>query len=153
MVERVIEFCARNRFLVLFGVAFALCVAVWSMRHVKLDAIPVIHSVLCAIDTGRSEISGLIASAEDPSTTMTGEQSASIAAMAARRISVWPSYLTSCLGLPRRVEAPAASTTAAAFTRANALPGNLRDAHVSDRAGSRACRRSARRERRGFPRL
>ncbi len=40
MVERIIEFCARNRFLVLFGVAFALVVAVWSIRHVKLDAIP-----------------------------------------------------------------------------------------------------------------
>src|SRR5690349_24903851 len=40
MVERIIEFCARNRFLVLFGVAFALSVAVWSIRHVKLDAIP-----------------------------------------------------------------------------------------------------------------
>ncbi len=40
MVERIIEFSARNRFLVLFGVAFALAVAVWSIRHVKLDAIP-----------------------------------------------------------------------------------------------------------------
>ncbi len=40
MVERIIEFCARNRFLVLFGVAFALAVAVWSIRHVELDAIP-----------------------------------------------------------------------------------------------------------------
>src|SRR5690242_12132581 len=40
MVERIIEFCARNRFLVLFGVAFALAVAIWSIRHVKLDAIP-----------------------------------------------------------------------------------------------------------------
>src|ERR1043166_10142428 len=40
MVERIIEFCARNRFLVLFGVALALAVAVWPIRHVKLDAIP-----------------------------------------------------------------------------------------------------------------
>src|SRR5690349_2527566 len=40
MVERIIEFCARNRFLVLFGVAFALSVAVWAIRRVKLDAIP-----------------------------------------------------------------------------------------------------------------
>ena len=40
MVERIIEFSARNRFLVLFGVAFALAVAVWSIRHVQLDAIP-----------------------------------------------------------------------------------------------------------------
>src|ERR1043166_5229371 len=40
MVERIIEFCARNRFLVLFGVAFALWVAGWSIRHAKPDAIP-----------------------------------------------------------------------------------------------------------------
>jgi Cu(I)/Ag(I) efflux system membrane protein CusA/SilA len=40
MVERIIEFSARNRFLVLFGVGFALAVAVWSIRHVELDAIP-----------------------------------------------------------------------------------------------------------------
>src|SRR5258706_10186570 len=40
MVARIIEFCARNRFLVLLGVAFALVMAVWSIRRVKLDAIP-----------------------------------------------------------------------------------------------------------------
>ena len=40
MVERIIEFCARNRFLVLLGVAFAALGAVWSIRQVKLDAIP-----------------------------------------------------------------------------------------------------------------
>src|SRR3954464_938007 len=40
MVERIIELSARNRVLVLLGVAFALVVAVVSIRRVKLDAIP-----------------------------------------------------------------------------------------------------------------
>jgi copper/silver efflux system protein len=40
MVSRIIEFCARNRFLVLLGVAFASVVALYSMRQAKLDAIP-----------------------------------------------------------------------------------------------------------------
>ncbi|MFN8546162.1 MAG: efflux RND transporter permease subunit [Candidatus Binatia bacterium] len=40
MVARIIEACARNRLIVLLGVAFALVAAVWSIRHVQLDAIP-----------------------------------------------------------------------------------------------------------------
>ena len=40
MVTRVIEFCARNRLLVLLGVAFATAAALWSIRHAKLDAVP-----------------------------------------------------------------------------------------------------------------
>jgi copper/silver efflux system protein len=40
MIERIIECCARNRFLVLLCVGFALVGAVWSMRQVQLDAIP-----------------------------------------------------------------------------------------------------------------
>src|SRR5882762_4362736 len=40
MVEKIIEFCAKNRFLVLLGVAFALAGAVYSIQRVKLDAIP-----------------------------------------------------------------------------------------------------------------
>ena len=40
MVEKIIEFCARNRFLVLLGVGFALVGAVMSIKRVKLDAIP-----------------------------------------------------------------------------------------------------------------
>lgn len=40
MVERIIEFCARRRGIVLFGVVVALAGALWSIRHVKLDAIP-----------------------------------------------------------------------------------------------------------------
>src|SRR5438552_9425290 len=40
MVERIIEFCALNRFLVLLGVAFLTLGALWSVRHVNLYAIP-----------------------------------------------------------------------------------------------------------------
>ena len=40
MVEQIIEWCAKNRFLVLFAVALALVAAVWSIRNIKLDAIP-----------------------------------------------------------------------------------------------------------------
>ena len=40
MISRIIEFCAKNRFLVLLGVAFATVAAVWSIRNTKLDAIP-----------------------------------------------------------------------------------------------------------------
>ncbi len=40
VVERVIEFSARNKFLVLLFVAFAMVAAVWSLRHIPLDAIP-----------------------------------------------------------------------------------------------------------------
>src|SRR3990172_2626843 len=40
MVTRIIELCARNRFLVFLGVGFALLAAFWSIRRVKLDAIP-----------------------------------------------------------------------------------------------------------------
>ena len=40
MVEKIIEFCARNRLLVLLGVGFALIAAVMAIRRVKLDAIP-----------------------------------------------------------------------------------------------------------------
>ena len=40
MVARIIEWCARNRLVVLVGVAVATAAAVWSIRSVKLDAIP-----------------------------------------------------------------------------------------------------------------
>jgi len=40
MVRRTIEFCARNRLLVILLVAAAFAGAVFSMRHVPLDAIP-----------------------------------------------------------------------------------------------------------------
>ncbi len=40
MVARIIELCARNRFVVLMGVAIATAAAIFSIRHAKLDAIP-----------------------------------------------------------------------------------------------------------------
>src|SRR5512147_2204284 len=40
MVARIIEFCARNRFLVFLGVSIAAAASIWSIRHVELDAIP-----------------------------------------------------------------------------------------------------------------
>jgi Cu(I)/Ag(I) efflux system membrane protein CusA/SilA len=40
MVEKIIEFCARNRVLVMIGVGFALLGAFASIRRIKLDAIP-----------------------------------------------------------------------------------------------------------------
>src|SRR3954447_22669060 len=40
MVERIIEFCARNRAVVLIAVALALVGAFVAMRRAKLDAIP-----------------------------------------------------------------------------------------------------------------
>ncbi len=40
MVSRIIELCAKNRFLVLLGVAFATIAAIYSIRQTKLDAIP-----------------------------------------------------------------------------------------------------------------
>jgi len=40
VIERVIEFSARNKFLVLIVVAAAMIAAVWSLTHIPLDAIP-----------------------------------------------------------------------------------------------------------------
>src|SRR5258705_4976230 len=40
MVEKIIEFCAKNRFLGLLGVPFALAGAVYSIQRIKLDGIP-----------------------------------------------------------------------------------------------------------------
>jgi len=40
MVAWIIEACARNRLLVLLGVAFATAASIWSIQRVKLDAIP-----------------------------------------------------------------------------------------------------------------
>ena len=40
MIERIIEFSARNRFLVLVFTAVAVAAAVWTVRRIPLDAIP-----------------------------------------------------------------------------------------------------------------
>ena len=40
MIDRVIEFSARNKFLIFLLVAFSVAVGIWSMLHMPLDAIP-----------------------------------------------------------------------------------------------------------------
>jgi len=40
MIARIIELCAKNRLVVLAGVAIATAAALWSIRHAKLDALP-----------------------------------------------------------------------------------------------------------------
>jgi Cu(I)/Ag(I) efflux system membrane protein CusA/SilA len=40
MVARIIELCARNRFVVLLGVAIATAASLWAIKNAKLDAIP-----------------------------------------------------------------------------------------------------------------
>src|SRR6266540_5328678 len=40
MVEKIIEFCARNRLLVLLGVGFALVASIVAIKRTRLDAIP-----------------------------------------------------------------------------------------------------------------
>ena len=57
MVERIIEFSAKNRFLVLLFVGFAVLAGVWSMQTMPLDAIPDLSDVQVIIFTewkGRS---------------------------------------------------------------------------------------------------
>jgi Cu(I)/Ag(I) efflux system membrane protein CusA/SilA len=40
MIEKIIEYCARNKFMVFIGVSFALVWAYWSIRNIPLDALP-----------------------------------------------------------------------------------------------------------------
>ncbi len=40
MVARIIELCARNRFLVFLAVGFATLASIYALRHIQLDAIP-----------------------------------------------------------------------------------------------------------------
>jgi Cu(I)/Ag(I) efflux system membrane protein CusA/SilA len=40
MIDRIIDFCANNRFIVLLFVAAAVAAGIYSMRHITLDAIP-----------------------------------------------------------------------------------------------------------------
>jgi len=51
MVSRVIEWCARNRFLVFTGVLFLLLAGIWSLRHIPLDALPDISDVQVIVHT------------------------------------------------------------------------------------------------------
>ncbi len=40
MIEKIIEYCARNKFMVFIGVSFALVWSYWSIRNTPLDALP-----------------------------------------------------------------------------------------------------------------
>ena len=40
MMGKLIEFCARNRFIVMLFVGTATLVGLWSMKNIKLDALP-----------------------------------------------------------------------------------------------------------------
>ena len=51
MISRVIEWCARNRFLVFAGVLFLLLAGIWSLQRVPLDALPDISDVQVIVHT------------------------------------------------------------------------------------------------------
>lgn len=51
MISRVIEWCARNRFLVFTGTALLVVAGIWSLQHVPLDALPDISDVQVVIHT------------------------------------------------------------------------------------------------------
>ncbi|HYY69284.1 MAG TPA: efflux RND transporter permease subunit, partial [Terriglobales bacterium] len=51
MVARVIEWCARNRFLVFTGVALLMFAGIWAIGHIPLDALPDISDVQVIIHT------------------------------------------------------------------------------------------------------
>src|SRR6266446_548254 len=51
MINRVIEWCARNRFLVFTGVLLLVMAGIWPMGHIPLDALPDISDVQVIIHT------------------------------------------------------------------------------------------------------
>src|SRR5579859_140681 len=51
MISRVIEWCARNRFLVFTGVLLLLLSGIWAMQRIPLDALPDISDVQVIIHT------------------------------------------------------------------------------------------------------
>src|SRR5271170_1240202 len=51
VISRIIEWCARNRFLVFTGVLLLTLTGIWSMGHVPLDALPDISDVQVIIHT------------------------------------------------------------------------------------------------------
>src|SRR2546423_9031233 len=57
MIERIIDWCASNRFLVFTGTAILTVWGIWAMRHTPLDAVPDISDVQVIVSTewmGRS---------------------------------------------------------------------------------------------------
>jgi copper/silver efflux system protein len=51
VIARIIEWCARNRFLVFTGVLLLTLTGIWSMGHIPLDALPDISDVQVVIHT------------------------------------------------------------------------------------------------------
>ena len=51
MISRIIETCARNRFLVFTGVLLLTLAGIWSLKHVPLDALPDISDVQVIVHT------------------------------------------------------------------------------------------------------
>jgi Cu(I)/Ag(I) efflux system membrane protein CusA/SilA len=51
MISRIIETCARNRFLVFSAVVLLVLAGIWSLRHVPLDALPDISDVQVIVHT------------------------------------------------------------------------------------------------------
>ena len=51
MIERTIEWCSHNRFLVFFGVAVLVLAGIWSLNGIPLDALPDISDVQVIIHT------------------------------------------------------------------------------------------------------
>ncbi|HXH49686.1 MAG TPA: efflux RND transporter permease subunit [Terriglobia bacterium] len=52
MIARLIDWCARNRFLVFTGVFLMVLFGIWSMKNISLDALPDISDVQVIIHTG-----------------------------------------------------------------------------------------------------
>ena len=52
MLSRIIDVCARNRFIVFTGVLLLTLVGIWSLQHVPLDALPDISDVQVIVHTG-----------------------------------------------------------------------------------------------------
>src|SRR5258706_13157542 len=51
MIARVIEWCARNRFLVFTGVLLLFLSGIWAMQRIPLDALPDISDVQVVVHT------------------------------------------------------------------------------------------------------
>ncbi|MGB6783694.1 MAG: CusA/CzcA family heavy metal efflux RND transporter [Terracidiphilus sp.] len=51
MIAKIIELCARNRFLVFTGVLFLTVAGIWSLQHVPVDALPDISDVQVIVHT------------------------------------------------------------------------------------------------------
>ena len=51
MINRIIEWCARNRFLVFTGTFLLVMAGIWSLQHIPLDALPDISDVEVIIHT------------------------------------------------------------------------------------------------------